>query len=142
MFQTNGNTMPNTQGLLALLTADEATMHILNQKNGVHGQLIHHKATGLEDCPVRALGHQVAHAMIYTSNQHTMLGSHYDEQGIKQTLHSDNINQAVKQAVAALQLHQQGVTTKMVGSHSLQAGGAMAAKLNSINRDTIKKMGH
>ena len=116
-------------------------MHISNQKNGVHGQLIHHEATGLEDCPVRALGHQVAHTMMHMPNQLTMLGTCYDDHSTKQTLCSNNINQAVKQAVAALQLHQQGTTPKMVGSHLSQSGGTMTAKLNGIDRDTIEKMG-
>ena len=70
-----------------------------------------------------------------------MLGTHYNADGTKHTLHSGDINKAVKQAVGALQLQKQGITAKLVGSHSLQAGGAMAAKLNGVDRDTIKKMG-
>ena len=51
------------------------------------------------------------------------------------------MNAAVKQAVVHLGMLDKGFSPKNVGSHSLRAGGAMACKLNGIDRDTIKKIG-
>jgi hypothetical protein len=51
------------------------------------------------------------------------------------------INTAIKTAVKGLNLHHQGITSDLVGSHSLCAGSAMAMHLNGVGDNTIKKMG-
>ena len=40
-----------------------------------------------------------------------------------------------------MKLHKLGSTDKMVSSHSLRAGGAMAAHLNGLDSNTLKKVG-
>ena len=140
-FRKNGIVLDNTAPLSTLLTASEATMFISNQKNGVRGQTIHHEAFEGEDCPIKALARRVAHIMTYTKNQATMLGTYFDQYGYKQFIVSDDMNQAVKQAVVNLNMLDKGFSPKNVGSHSLRSGGAMACKLNGIDSDTIKKIG-
>ena len=140
-FRRNGNIIPNNVNLQTLLSADEATLCISNQKNGSKGQLIHHQAFNGEDCPMKALARRVNHIMCHTTNQQTMLGTHFDKNNTKHHLISDDMNKAVQFAVKHLNMHDQGFNSKNVGSHSPRAGGAMAAKLNGIDRDTIKKMG-
>jgi len=54
---------------------------------------------------------------------------------------NEHINNIVKKSVLALGLNENGYSAKLVSSHSLRAGGAMAMKLNGIDRDTIRKVG-
>jgi hypothetical protein len=51
------------------------------------------------------------------------------------------INIRVKDLVHELGFTASGYDRASVSSHSLRAGGAMAMKLNGIDRDTIKKFG-
>ena len=53
----------------------------------------------------------------------------------------NNICVAIRRAVITLQLSKKGIIPDRVGSHSLQAGGAMALKFAGADRDNIKKMG-
>jgi len=140
-FRKNGKVISNKADIHTLLSADEATMCITNQKNGTKGQIIHHQAFDGEECPIKALARRVAHIMSHTKNVKTMLGTFFDKGGKQHHLVSNDMNQAVKRAVLELGMYDQGFTSKNVGSHSLRAGGAMAAKLNGVDRDTIKKMG-
>lgn len=140
-FWRDGNILPNSSPLKTLLTADEATLRISNQKNGTRGQLIHHQGFQAKDCPVRALAHRVAHITQHTKDDRTILSTYFDAKGYKHRVTSDQMNKAVKQAIIGLNLAKTGITPDIVGSHSLRAGGAMAMKLNGIDRDTIRKMG-
>jgi hypothetical protein len=54
---------------------------------------------------------------------------------------STHINTRVKDLVELLGYTSAGYDRRSVSSHSLRAGGAMAMKLNDIDRDTIKKFG-
>ena len=140
-FRCNGRIIANNADLPTLLSADKATLCISNQKNGTKGQLIHHQAFKGEDCPIKALARCINHIMCHATSQHTMIGACFDNNNSKHHLTSDDMNKAVQFTVAQLNTHDQGFNSKNVGSHLLRAGGAMAAKLNGINRDTIKKMG-
>jgi len=115
-------------------------MYIENQKNGIKGQHIHHHATGQYDCPIRALARRVHHIMKNTTDQNTLISACFIGKIEKHVL-ADDISKTVKQAVRHTGLLKNGCTEKLVSSHSLRAGGAMAMKLNGIDRDTIRKMG-
>jgi hypothetical protein len=54
-FWKNGTVLPRRSNLDTLLTADEATMIISNQKYGVHSNKLHYKANGTSFCPVGEL---------------------------------------------------------------------------------------
>ena len=140
-FRRNNQVLSNKSSLATLLSADEATLCISNQKNGKKGQHVHHHAFDGEDCPVKALARRAAHIMSHTSKLSTVLGTFFDINGNKHHLVSDDMNKAVKRAVRDLNMKNEGYTEKLVGSHSLRAGGAMAMKLNGVDRDTIKKQG-
>jgi hypothetical protein len=63
-FFKNGHILPRKSKLSMLLTADEVTLKITNQKNGTMGQVIHQQATGNStDCPVQAVAHRVHHIL-------------------------------------------------------------------------------
>ena len=69
-----------------------------------------------------------------------MLSDYFTGTAFKTTI-SDDVVAAVRSAVIALNLSASGFSPDMVGSHSLRSGGAMAMKLNGIDRDTIRKIG-
>lgn len=132
--------IPVTAPLSKLLTATAATLHISNQKNGTRGQLIHHEASNQHNCPVRALARRISSITRHTHNLDTPISAVYTSRGWSHVLSTD-INNVVKDAVTALNLTSAGFHRRLVSSHSLRAGGAMAMKLNGVDRDTIKKYG-
>jgi hypothetical protein len=63
-FFKKGKILPRKSKLSILLTADEVTLKITNQKNGTMGQVIHQQATGnVRDCPVQAVARRVHHIL-------------------------------------------------------------------------------
>jgi integrase len=137
-FWRNGHVIPLDSP--DLLLADAGTLTLTNQKNGTKGAVIHNDATFTVSCPVRALARRVTHILSNTSDLDTPLSAYYDRGQLKHVL-SSHINTAVKSAVKALKLKLCGFTARLVSSHSLRAGGAMAMKLNGEDRDTIRKQG-
>jgi hypothetical protein len=140
-FWKDGNILPRRSTLATLLTADEATMIISNQKNGIRGDQLHHEANGSDLCPVRALAHRVHHILSNGGTETSVLSTYFDENGDIAFLRGDDIVKGVRLAVIALDLPKAGIKAEQVGSHSLRAGGAMAMKLNGSDRDTIRKFG-
>ena len=133
--------LPRDAPMEQLLQASGATMRISNQKNGTRGQLIYHEATGDQHCPIRALARRVGHIRQHTSDENTMLGTHFDKRGYKKFVYSDDIVKSVRLAATALNLTKKGLHPSLLGSHSLRSGGAMAMKLNGEGTDTIRKCG-
>ena len=118
------------------------TLSISNQKNGRRAQTIHQEAIYLRHCPVRAVIRRVKHILLHTTNQDTIIGTIFtptNPQGKSVT--ASKMNKAVKHAVKFLDLNKKRLHPEQVGSHSLQAGGAMAMHLNKVDHNTIKKMG-
>jgi hypothetical protein len=139
---SNNRPIPNTASLQELLTADAATLSISNQKNGTRGELIHHETINLDTCPTNSLARRIHHIMSVTNDPATPISAyqpkpHTDLKHVR----SSHINTKVKDLVEALGYTSAGYTRRSVSSHSLRAGGAMAMKLNNIDRDTIKKFG-
>jgi hypothetical protein len=140
-FWKNGNVLPRRSNLATLLTADEATMIISNQKNGIRGDQLHHEANGTEFCPVKALAHRIHHILSNGGTEESVLSTYFEDDGEIAFLRGDDIVKGVRRAVIALDLPKAGIKAEQVGSHSLRAGGAMAMKLNGSDRDTIRKFG-
>ena len=126
--------------LYQLCTA--ATMSISNQKNGKRCQVIHQEAINNECCPIRALIRRIHHILAHTNNPTTIISTYFQSQSCTgRVITATDINRAVKSAVEELGLSKYGLHKDLVGSHSLQAGGAMAMHLQGIDPNTIKKMG-
>ena len=127
----------------SILTAEEATIHLTNQKNGQKNGLIHHEANDIDGkglCPVRALALRVCHILENGGNETSLLCEYWSD-GKWWHVTPTDMGEAVKTAVVDLGLPSQGITPNDVGTHSLRAGGAMALKLNGISDTTIKKAG-
>jgi hypothetical protein len=56
----DGNLLPHSAGLAALLMADSATICIAHTKNGTKGAVVHHDAIGGPICPVATLAQCIA----------------------------------------------------------------------------------
>eukprot|EP00978_Attheya_sp_CCMP212_P027078 scaffold90284_cov45-Attheya_sp.AAC.2 len=138
-FWKDRNVLPRRSDLATLLTADEATMIISNQKNDIRGDQLHHEANGTEFCPVKALAHQIHHILSHGGTEESVLSTYFDDDGEIAFLRGDDIVKGVRLAVIALDLPKAGIKAEQVGSHSLRAGGAMAMKLNGSVRDTIPR---
>ena len=69
-----------------------------------------------------------------------MIGTWFNYKGDGRHITGCVINNAIREAVKDLNLHENGLPEKSVGSHSLRAGGAMAMHFNGVSDNTIKKM--
>ena len=127
----------------SILTAEEATMYLTNQKNGKKNGLIHHEATDIDGkglCPVRELALRVYHMLENGGNETSLLWEYWSD-GKWWHVTPTDMGEAIKTSIVDLGLPSQGITLNDVGTHSLRAGGAMALKLNGICDTTIKKAG-
>lgn len=140
-FWKNTQILPRRSPLKVLLTATSASLTITNQKNGHKGQTIHQYSTGHDICPVRALAERVNHIYSHGGNNNALLCEYYDSRNNKQNITSNIINTTIRVAVTNLGLDKMGITTDLVSTHSLRAGGATAMSLNGENDTMIQKMG-
>ncbi len=140
---TNGHLIPNSAPLLTLYTAQNATLKIPNQKNGVKGQCINQEATGTDMCPLKSLARRVHHVMSHGADQTLLNDSAPTEiYTTWRSVTADAISKAVKHGAGAIQLYSKfGYEPSDVSSHSLRAGGAMALHLNGVDAVTIQKLG-
>ena len=141
-FFKNGTLLPRTSPLDILLTADSATLRIINQKNGRMGTCIHHECSGLPSSPTKALARLVNNILTSGGSNDTLICDFWDTaQQEWKSIQAKDIITMTRNAVTTLKLHQQGIDPDLVGAHSLRAGGAMALKLHGYNDTTIMKMG-
>jgi hypothetical protein len=86
-----------------ILSADEATLKLDNQKNGHKGVCVYQQTTGNPiHCPVHALGRQYQHLRENIATNNTFICTYWmDEQAYNVT--DNNISKALKWAAATLQ---------------------------------------
>ena len=143
-FRKGDVLIPLNSPLEVLLSADDATLQIDNQKNGRRGQCIHHEANPESiHCPIQALAKRVHHILSYGGDNSTILCAYKSSHNQKNFhfITANTINKGVKNAIIKLGLEAQGFTPAKVSSHSLRAGGATTLKLHGYDRDTIRKYG-
>lgn len=141
-FFKGGKIVSRSSSLDTLQSCDAATLKITNQKNGQMGDVIHHEAVkGSHLCPIQALAHQVHQILSNGGTSESYICTYFDETSEEHTVSNSDIVQAVRAATNALDLKQQAIDPALVGSHSLQAGGAMAMKLHGASDTTIQKYG-
>jgi hypothetical protein len=130
-----------TTDLIRLCTS--ATLSIRNQKNGMQNASIHQEATQCTLCPIRAIIRRIKSITHHTSEMQSCISTYFptNDPNFPRLLTANDITSAVRRAVTTLGLARNGLTTQLVGSHSLRAGGAMAMYLNGVAHNTIKKMG-
>ena len=141
-FFKNGKILPRTSPLNILLSADEVTLKITNQKNGTMGQVIHQQATGnASDCPVQAVARRVHHILSNGGSSNNCICDYRATKTEWRDVQPAQIRAALNNAVIALDLKSSGMDITLISLHSFRAGGAMALKLNGHNDTTIMKFG-
>jgi hypothetical protein len=128
--------------LETLLTADQCTLKITNQKNGRMGETITHETVKNEQHgPVTALARRVHHIISNGGTEDTLISEYIDESGNWHTVTPTHMRVGIRQAVKQLDLHKNGIDIDLIGVHSLRAGGAMALKLQGVADTIIQKQG-
>ena len=141
-FFKNGRILKRSSPLCILLTADECTLKITNQKNGMMGQVVHHKATGDNDsCPVRAVAHRIHHILSNGGTSAMCICDYYTKKLGWQHVKPNDLRLALEEAVIDLDLASAGIDISLISLHSFRAGGAMALKLMGYEDTTIMKFG-
>ena len=141
-FFKNSKILPRRSPLKLLLTADEVTLKITNQKNGAMGQVIHHKATNdPTDCPVQAVARRVHHILENNGNSHSCICDYFTPTVGWRHVRPTELQIALQRAVLALDLKSNGIDVSLISLHSFRAGGAMALKLAGYSDTTIMKFG-
>ena len=119
-----------------------ATLSILDQKSGQKNQSVHQEATGTDTCPITAIIRRLTTIRENTRDPQTCIGAYFPQGACNpRLLHAGDITAAIRQSVTVLRLERHGLSPKLVGSHSLRAGGAMAMYLNGVGITVIKKLG-
>ena len=141
-FFKDGQVLPRRSPLPILLTADQCTLKITNQKNGRMGETITHET--VKDAthgPVTATARRVHHILSNGGTENNLLSDYIDENGVWNTITASQMRSGVRTSVRVLNLHKNGIDPDLVGVHSLRAGGAMALKLQGVSDTIIQKQG-
>ena len=141
-FFKDGVILPRRSPLAILLTADQCTLKITNQKNGRMGETITHET--VKDAihgPVTAVARRVHHILSNGGTEDFLLSDYINEAGVWNTITASQMRQGVRTSVKTLKLDQNGIDPDLVGVHSLRAGGAMALKLQGVSDTIIQKQG-
>ena len=141
-FFKNGHILPRRSSLDNLLTADQCTLKITNQKNGRMGETITHETVAtIQNGPVHAAARRINHILSNGGSEENLLSDYITEDGIWDTVTALDMLKAIRQSAKSLNLHLNGIDPDLVGVHSLRAGGAMALKLQGVSDTTIQKQG-
>jgi hypothetical protein len=141
-FFKEGQILARRSPLQLLITADQCTLKITNQKNGRMGETISHETAKDEpNGPVQAVARRIHHILSNGGNEDSLLSDYITEDGSWDTITSAQMRNSVRQSVKILELHKNGIDPDLVGVHSLRAGGAMALKLQGISDTIIQKQG-
>ena len=118
-FFKDGKLLPRTSSLEVLLTADAATLKITNQKNGRMGQTIHQEATGLLECPIKALTYRVHHIYSNGGDNDTFLCDVFDSNSQTwSSITSQDMIKMLRSAANDLNLGDQAIDPDLIGAHS------------------------
>ena len=119
-------------------------MHIKNNKpkKWPHGETITHETVqSHSNGPVHAVARRVHHILSNRGSNDNLLCDYLTPQGTWTSVTSTDTRSEVRSTVVHLKLHKFGIDPDLVGVHSLQAGGAIALKLQGVEDTTIKIQG-
>ncbi len=121
---------------------DLVRLRIDNQKNGHRSQIMSHHAIDDLCCPIKALVARTLTLLQDGAQADTPICAFRTHSGAPlQYVTNDDIVQAVRTALPFNQNHAPGYAPKLVSSHSLRAGGAMALFLQGADATKIMKIG-
>ncbi len=126
-----------------ILTADSTTLKLDNQKNGLKGVCVYHKANNKRwHCPVSTLAQCYLHLCNMGANSKTFLLVYCNDKGHRRDITNEDVSKALKVVATALDYPTaKGVPIDRIDTHSLQSGGANALSLAGYSDTQIQKMG-
>jgi len=117
-------------------------LKIDNQKNGQRGQIISQQAISIACCPVKACVAWVLSLLQDDAPLNTPICAYKnDAAALFQYITNADILKAVREAIKNTEAIDNGYKDKLVGSHSLRSGGAMALFNQGADATFIMKMG-
>ena len=120
-------------------------MTIDNQKNGKRGQILSHHAVSNNTesgCPVRALVERTLDLLKDGASPETIICAYRESPTLAwRYVRSNDIVDAVKNALSATRTNTKGFKKSKVGSHSLRSGGAMSLFITGHDTFTIQRAG-
>jgi hypothetical protein len=118
-FWKNGKILPRNSPLHTLLTADEVTLKITNQKNGTMGQVIHHKSTNNPyDCPVQAVARRVHHILSNNGTSASCICDYFTPTVGWRHVRPSDLRTALNTAVLEMDLKNNGIDISLISLHS------------------------
>ena len=91
--------------------------------------------------PIISAARRIHHILSNGGTDENLFCNFLTDEGMWQSITSADMRMAVRLRVHQLGLQDHGIDPDLVGVHSLQAGGAMALKLQGVPDTTIKKQG-
>ena len=142
-FFKNGKILPRRSHLTTLITADQCTLKITNQKNGRMGQSIKHETVANNDHGlVIAVARRIHHILSQGGSKENLICDYLNHNWVLTSVTPNDLQVSLRFTVRRLQLHNNRINPNLIGVHSLQTGGAMVIKLQGENDTTIMKQGH
>ena len=141
VFRNNSNQYDAINTKLNILeTCNHVALTFTEQKNGVKGECIGHRASEhATACPVRRIPHRVAYLRCRSAPTDIPLASYHDGMQWK-TVKSAHFTQEIKASIATI-----GTTVGLhptdVSARSLCASGAMALLIGGVDDDVIQLIG-
>jgi hypothetical protein len=130
--------IPATASLEELLAADQVTMKLTNQKNGVRDSTLHHEKVPGNFCPVKAVARRYhASRQADPHNPAAMLCLVAPRTYVL----SKHVSQILQRASFRTTIWVEGFELSRIGPHSIRASGAMALYLNGVTEQQICILG-
>jgi hypothetical protein len=130
--------IPATASLEGLLAADQVTLKLTNQKNGVRDSTLHHENVPGNFCPVKAVARRYhASRQADPYNPAAMLCLIAPQTYVL----SKHVSQVLQQAAFRTTIWLEGFELSRIGPHSIRASGAMALYLNGVTEQQICILG-
>lgn len=127
-----------TAPFTVLCAADEVTLKLTNQKNGVRDATLHHERVPGPFCPVRATARRYDASRRAKPHDHNAMLCYFAPHSAVKAKHVD---QVLERGAFRLMLWEEGFEMAHIGPHSIRASGAMALYLNDVSEDKIMLLG-
>jgi hypothetical protein len=134
--------LPRNAPIEHLLTADDATLKLDNQRNCWKGACVYQQHNGNRlSCPMRTLARRVIQMRTHNAKDRDYLSTYLVNEKCS-NLTVEDISRHLKIAAGILYYPpRNGIPVDRVNTHSLQGGGANAFALSGYSDMQIQKMG-
>lgn len=126
---------------LSLDAYEFASLTFNDQKNGVRGEQVGHKATTDDRlCPCKALARLARHLRLHNAPIDSPISTYWDGHGRLHQADSSLITNGLRHAAESLK-HLTGIDPSLLSTRSLRPGGATALLCAGVDKDIIQLLG-